>query len=161
MDELQQTPGTPKEIVRAIRIFFMAIISGSLIFTGMVLFLDSIGTSTASVKDGKNIFLFVAAGIAVICFGAAWTGYNKGIAAAKDSLISLTGKLNLYRTTLIKYVALCEMPALFGIIAFYVTGNYLTLVITAAMLAAMLIKAPVKKRIVDDLALDWKQQNEI
>jgi hypothetical protein len=73
----------------------------------------------------------------------------------------LPDKLNQYRSALIIYIALCEGPALFGIILFFVTGNYLMFIITGITIASMLAKMPSRKRVVDDLTLDWKQQQEL
>jgi hypothetical protein len=102
-----------------------------------------------------------AIALSLVCFMLARKGYNKGTGIAKDSLISLPDKLNQYRATLILYMALCEGPALFGIILFYLTGNYFMFIITAMMIAAMLAKAPARQRVVDDLGLDWQQQEQL
>jgi drug/metabolite transporter (DMT)-like permease len=164
MNEFQPTPGTPKEMFRAIRILFGAIITGALIFAIIVLALNAVNEMqkpVSPVKKSENILFVAGLGIVVVCFAIAWTGYNKMITIAKDSLISLTDKLNQYRSALIRYVALCEGPALFGIILFFITRNYLMLVITAIMIAVMLAKAPIRKRVIDDLALDWKQEQEL
>lgn len=157
-----QVPGTPKEILRAIRIFFGAIITGAVIFAVIVVVMIKLqGPLMPEVEEYEHIFLYTVAIVAAICWIAAVNMYNKGIVAAKDSLILLPGKLNLYRTALIKYIALCEGPALFGIIIFFMTANYTALAITGVMIVAMLSKTPTRKRVADDLALDWKQQQEL
>jgi hypothetical protein len=162
MSQYQQVPGTPKEILRSIRVFFGAIITGAVIFAIiMVVVIKLQGHVMPETEEYQSIFLYVAAGLAVICWLVAVNQYNKGIAAAKDSLILLPAKLNLYRAALIKYMALCEGPALFGIIVFFMTANYMALGITSIMIIAMLAKTPTLKRVVDDLSLDWKQQQEL
>lgn len=162
MSQYQPIPGTPKEILRAIRILFAAIIAGAAIFALVILGINKMdGPGMPELKGYKNIFLYVVAAIAAICLPAAFNSYNKGITAAKESLIPLTGKLNMYRAALVRYIALCEAPALLGIIALFVTGNYVFLIIAAIMIVAMLVKAPTRRRVIDDLALDWKQQQEL
>ncbi|MEI9810206.1 MAG: hypothetical protein WDO16_21345 [Bacteroidota bacterium] len=162
MNSYQQIPGTPKEILRGIRIFFGAIIAGALLFAVIVVIVNKVqGHLMPEIKEYEYAFLYAAAGIAVVCLIIAYNAYNKEMAVAKNSLIPLTGKLNLYRTALIKYVALCEGPALFGIIVLFMTANYAALIITGIMIAAMLAKAPTRRRVTDDLALDWKQQQEL
>ena len=158
MNELQEMPATAQGNIRAIRIFFGAIVVGAIIFSLIVLALGMMNKPVSPLKEYENIILGIAIALGVICYLAARHGYNKGIANAKDSLISLPDKLNQYRTTLIRYLALCEAPALFGIILFFVTGNYLMFIITALMIAAMLTKTPTRQRVIDELALDWQQQ---
>jgi hypothetical protein len=162
MSQYQQEPGTPKEILRSIRVFFGAIITGAVIFAVIVVVMIKLqGHLMPETEEYQDIFLYTAATVAAICWIVAVSIYNKGIMAAKDSLILLPGKLNLYRATLIKYIALCEGPALFGIIVFFMTANYFALGITGIMIVAMLTKTPTLKRVADDLALDWKQQQEL
>jgi uncharacterized integral membrane protein len=161
MTQPEPTPGTSKEILRAIRVFFGAIVTGALLFAVIVIALNTFQKKEPADKSLGNAFGIVSVVIAGGCFAAAWTGYNKGIAIAKDSLMPLTDKLNQYRSALIRYMAFCDMPALFGIIAFFVTGNYLTLGVTGLMLIAMLAKTPTKKRVVDELDFDWQQQQEL
>lgn len=157
MSEIQ-----PKENIRVIRTLFGAIIAGALVFAMVSLFINiSRGPFAPAINKYESIFLGIDIIIALICLIFARIKYNSGIEALKDSLISLPGKLNQYRATLILYVALCEGPALFGIILFLITGNYFLLVITGVMLGAMLIKAPTNKRITDELGLDWNQQQEL
>jgi hypothetical protein len=157
-----RVPGTPKEELRAIRIIFGAIIAGALIFALIVNVIHYIqGPLAPEAKEYAHFFLYAAAGLAAICLVIAMNGYNKGITVAKETLISLPDKLNQYRLSLVRYIALCEAPALFSIVAFFVTGNYLLFIITGIMIAAMLLKAPTLKRVTDDLGLDWKQQQEL
>lgn len=162
MNPDSQMPGTPKQDLQAIRIIFFAIIAGALIFAVIVLVLNQLqGPALQNVKKVENILLYVVTGVAAICLPIAMNGYNKGVAVAKNSLISLPIKLNQYRSTLVRYIALCEGPALFSIIAFFMVGNYYLFIITAIMIAAMLAKLPNRQRVLDELALDWKQQQEL
>jgi hypothetical protein len=162
MSQYQQVPGTPREILRSIRVVFGAIITGALIFAIVVIVLIKLqGRQMPETEEYQHIFLYVLAGVAAICWIVAINTYNKAMVAAKDSLILLPGKLNLYRSALIKYIALCEGPALFGIIVYFMTANYIALAITGIMIVAMLAKTPTLKRVADDLALDWKQQQEL
>ncbi len=161
MTQFQQSPGTPKDILRAIRILFVAIIAGALSFALIILIMsEGKGYPTVEIKPYQDTILWIAAGITLLCLILGWNEYKKRVGVAKDSLISLLDKLNHYRTALILYIALCEGPALFGVILFFLTGNYYFLMITGAMIIAMLVKAPTLKRVSDDLGLDWQQQQE-
>jgi len=161
MSDYDQKPPTAAGDVRAIRILFYAMIAGVVLFSVIVLALSFIEEAVSPIKGYENIVLGVLIVISLICYYFARTGYNKGIAAAKDSLISLPDKLNTYRATLIRYLALCEGPALFGIILFFLTGNYFMFIITGLMVAAMLAKAPTRQRVIEELGLDWKQQENL
>ena len=161
MNAFQETPSTAKSDVRAMRIFFNAIVGGAILFSIIVLALNGMKRPVSPVKEYENIILGIVVATGLICFIVARNGYNKGIAIAKDSLISLPDKLNQYRSTLIRYLGVCEGPALFGIILFFVTGNYFMFIITVIMLAAMLSKAPGRQRLIDELGLDWEQQEKL
>lgn len=162
MSQYQQVAGTPKEILRAIRVFFGAIITGVVIFAVIIVVMIKLqGQMMYEGEEYQDVFLYVLGAVAAVCWIVAVNTYNKGIMAAKDSLIPLSDKLNLYRGALIRYVALCDGPAIFGIIVFFMTANYIALGVTGIMIIAMLAKTPTLKRVVDDLALDWKQQQEL
>ena len=154
---------TPKEIFRAIRIFFIAIATGAVIFAAIAVvikkFLDFEMEQVD--EDFATVIQYVVIAVAIGCCLAAFWTFKKSIDTAKETLISLTDKLNLYNAALVKYAALCEGPAIFGIIAFLLTGNYYFLIVTVAMLFVMLLKRPTKRRIVQDLELDWQQQQEL
>jgi uncharacterized integral membrane protein len=160
MSEVQPT-GTPKENLRALRIVFSAMLTGTLLFVFIVLFLSYMDPIISPVKEYENILAGISILAGGVSFAIANKGYSKGIAVAKDSLKSLPDKLNQYRATLIRYIALCEAPALFGVILFFVTGNYLMLIVTTLMVAAFLYRRPVVGRLKEELGLDWQQQQEL
>jgi hypothetical protein len=155
--------GTPKETLRALKILFAALVLGVCLFTLVVVIVNQLNGPVMEAKglQYKNVFLLVAAILAGICLLAAHYLYNKRVTLTKNSALFLADKLNQYRATFILYLALCEGPALFSIIIFFLTGNYTVLIITAVMLTAMLVKAPLLKRIVTVLNLDWKEQQEL
>jgi hypothetical protein len=159
---MPQQPDSPKNNLKAIRILFYALITGVLLMSAIIIGVNGIrDKDTYSIKGSENIFLAIAAGLAIVCFLTARSGYNKGIIPIKDPLISLIGKLNQYRAALIRYLALCEMPAIFAAILFFMSGDYLFLVITAAMLVAMLSKSPTLERLVTDLDLSSQEEQEL
>jgi hypothetical protein len=62
---------------------------------------------------------------------------------------------------MISYLALCEGPALFAVMAFLLTANYWFLLITVAMLTAMIFKQPTKQRVINELQLSSQDQQEL
>ena len=155
--------GTPKENLKAIKVLFAALVLGVCSFTGVVVVVNQLKgplMDTAGLQYNK-VFFVAAVVLGGICLVAAHYMYNKKLTLTKNSAVSLKDKLNQYRSALLLYLALCEGAALFSIIAFFLTGNYTVLIITAVMLTAMLVKAPLLKRIVTELNLDWKEQQEL
>jgi len=70
----------------------------------------------------------------------------------------LQEKLNQYRSALILFMAICEGASLFSITAFFVTGDYILLVVPAVMVWVMSTKLPSVQKIVQLLRLDWNEQ---
>jgi hypothetical protein len=105
------------------RIFFYAMLYG-LVLMGLLIIIMVIsnGPAASTLKSAENILLIIAATTGLICFMVAKKNYSNLTELAKDSLISLPEKLNQYRNALIRYLALCEMPALLAIISFFLAG---------------------------------------
>jgi hypothetical protein len=154
---------TPKELLRAMQILCGALIIGVVFMTVIIVVLNLVNEPAMKDqgKEIKDILLYVAVGIALICLIMSRTRYNKKLLIIKNSVVSLTDKLNEYRAVLISYMAPCEGTALFSIIVFFMTGQFPALIITAVMLAAMVSKMPMQKRVISELNLDWKEQQEL
>ena len=109
----------------------------------------------------KDIFLYAAAGLGIICFFTARTMYNKKMQALGLTPGSLKHRLDQYRVALLAYMAPCEGAALFSVIVFFLVGDPLVLIVAAAMLGAMFVKFPFAKRVISELNLDWQEQQEL
>jgi hypothetical protein len=151
-----------KNIMKANRILCAALMIGCSAFAIIVLTMMTLSLIEPAVdaREG-SIFLIVLVVLAGICFVIARKNYNKSITSAKDSLNTMTEKLNAYRPALTIYMAMCEGPALFGIIVFFLSGNYFALAVTAVMLIAMLSKFPTVTRVIKDLGLSSQEQTEL
>lgn len=153
---------TPKENLRATRVFFFAMITAVMMFVLIATGLHFTGSfGPAPFAEHRNIVLAVAAVIAVFCLIIARFTYNKGVDGVKNLTGSVNEKLNYYRSYFIRYMALCDGAAIFSVIAFFSTAQYETLIITAVALAAMVAKMPAKKTVVEELNLNWKEQEEL
>jgi hypothetical protein len=158
----QGSPGTPKEIMRSMMVFSLTIILGTVVFAGVMVMVHF---TSGPVMDGqepffKEIISYVAAGIGFFSCMAAIRIFKK-MKSSGYSQVALTGRLTRYRSTLIAYLAACEGAALFAIIAFFMTGIFWLLIIAALMLGVMMLKLPLRKKIIADLELDWKEQQEL
>jgi hypothetical protein len=109
----------------------------------------------------RSVFMYAVFGIAFVCVMSAFSTYNKKIAFIQNSGLSLSQRLDQYRTALITYMALCEGAAIFAIIVFFLTGNFIVLIIVPIVLIAMFRKMPFPKTVIRDLNLDWKDQEDL
>jgi hypothetical protein len=157
------TENSAKANFRATWILCLALVAGASVFAIIIVVMNQV-TGPVMPADGQEynmIFVGVAAVAALLCLLRAVPGYKKGITAIKDSTAQLNDKLNQYRAVMILYMALCEGPALFSIIVFFLTGEYIVLGITGVMLIAMLMRMPQKKKIANELALNYQEQQEL
>jgi hypothetical protein len=151
----------PKTNLRATRIFFGAMIAGVTLFALVVIGLYKTGGLVPNLPGFDGIVRAIVATVAGICLLIAWTGYRKSSEAAKNLTGSLNDKLNNYRSFLTRYMALCDFPALFSIMAFFLTGDYLLLGVTGILVLAMLLVTPTKNRVSEMLGLDWNEQSQL
>jgi hypothetical protein len=114
----------------------------------------------AEMELGKILF-YAAISIAILCFFISRKMFHKKIGIVKNTPGTLVNKLNLYREAIIAYMAPCEGAALFSVIVFLLTGNFLVLLITTAMLVLMFNKFPFAKKVIAELDLNWKEQQEL
>src|SRR5258706_13414337 len=105
MSDFQQAPPMTDQAIHAIRIFFFAILTGTIMFSVIVVGLQMIKRTVSPIKQYESIALGVAILISAICYSAARNGYNKSITLAKESLMSLPDKLTQCRTTSSRYMA--------------------------------------------------------
>ena len=155
------TPPTAKETLRAIRIFFYTLIGGMLLFAIIVFALNYILQPPITDKAETNVFLTAVLVIAAGCIMAAHRLYSKRINEIQNSGMTLMGKLEAYRATLVLYMALCEGAGLFAVIVYYLTANKWLLVVIGVVLLSMLLKRPEKSKIFNELQLSSEEQAEL
>lgn len=162
---MEKKAENPKEIIRSVRIVHAALCVGVFLMAFVLLLLVLTGlfksSDNAFSSSWENIPLLVSVAMAVILFAVARQQFSKKVKNIAASSSGVSVKLTGYRYALIRYLALCEGPALFSIILFFVSGDYRLFIIAGVMLAAMLWVAPSVKRIVNDLQLNWQEQQEI
>lgn len=153
--------GTPKENLRAIRIFTIALIIGVLFFSIIMIVVVQL-RGPALVPDlFSDIFSGIVVVTAIAALSAAHFWYRKKLTELKNAVISLQEKLNLYRNSLILYLALCEGAGLFSIIVFFLTGNYYLLAITAILILFMYSKFPSVQKLSAELNLDSSERLQL
>jgi hypothetical protein len=151
-----------KEGLKHMQILAFAMSAGVLLFVLVAVFINQLnGPFRPEMLENKKIFTIIIAVGSFIALLAAKQSWVKSINAAKISLNPLSDKLNQYRTALVKYLALCEAPAITGIIFFLLTGEFIFIAFAAVMVGFMLANIPTKKKVIENLELDLKQQQEL
>lgn len=154
---------TPRQNVRSLQVVFAAL-------TGGVVLLSLTGTLVLAINGplwqvddwGHANLLLAAAGIiSVVGVWGARSYYARTMEMGAQTFYLLSDKLNQYRAAMIIYMALCEGPALFSVVIFLLTGNFIALVFIAISVTGMCLKMPTRKRIIKELSLDWRDQQEI
>ncbi|MEI9946114.1 MAG: hypothetical protein WDN26_18065 [Chitinophagaceae bacterium] len=156
------TTAPPKKNLKITLILFLAIVIGIFLFMlASVLIIQTRGALMPDLNKNRVILIAIITAISFACLLGAKVLMAKGVAAAKNSLNPLNDKLNEHRSALIKYLVICEMPVMLGIILFLLTGDFIFQVFAAVFIGFMLSMAPTKKRVTDQLQLDWQQQGEL
>jgi DMSO reductase anchor subunit len=156
-----QVPATPKEMLRAIKIVFFALIIGMSLFTVIIISLGFFREPPLKDKEAVRVFFIAVLFVAASCLSIANYLYKKRMTAAHDLQLSLMEKLNIYRAALILYLALCEGAGLFAVIIYFLTGSQPLIIAIVMILVAMLMKRPEKSRIFNDLQLSSQEQSEL
>ncbi len=156
-----QEPSSPKDAIKAIQILFYIIVAGVILFAAITAGINFLQQSPVIGKSIAEILFFINCFIDIICYTASQILYRKKIYAALQNDLSLMEKLNFYRSALITYLALCEIPALFAIVIYFLSGNNLFLFIVCICVLTMLMKMPQKLKIFNELKLNSTEQMEL
>ncbi len=152
----------PKKNLQGTLILFSFIVTGVFLLMLIAVFINQAkGPLAPELKKYHTGFIWGMAALSFVCLFAAKRVFSKKAGDAKKSLNSLNDKLNQHRSALIRYLALCEVPAFVSIILFMFTGNFIFQVYAAIFLGFMLAVAPIRRRVVAELELDGQQQKEL
>jgi divalent metal cation (Fe/Co/Zn/Cd) transporter len=147
--------------LRSISILYISLIIGIVLFTTISIVLIRSNGPFLHNDKFSLIFLGIVVTLAVACLYLAHSNYNKRLGSEMQTMMSLPEKLNHYRSTLIKYMAFLEGPAILSIIGFLLTGYLRFIAITIIILLNMLLKRPSKMRMINDLRLNSNEQSEL
>jgi hypothetical protein len=157
---MQPMPASPKDSLRAIKILFYAMLIGVALFTAIVFILIQIQGPLLLDKTLNRVFLAVVLFMTAACLSLSNILYKKQVKAVGFAL-PLQQKLEIFRAALVLYMSICEGAAILTAIAFYMTGNFLFLVIIGVILVSMLMRRPENFKIFNELQLDSKEQMEL
>jgi len=152
-----------KQELRGIRILASALVVGVFIFVLIAVGFNQFNGPMLNEK--ADLFgTWLLPGItllALLGFFMARFQYQKRIRVVQQSSDDLRGKIGKYREAIVVYMAICEGVAMFSVVLFMLTGNFLLLIVTGAMLLLMAARLYAVKGVAAELNLSWQEQEEI
>jgi putative effector of murein hydrolase LrgA (UPF0299 family) len=153
---------TAKKNLRSTMTLFISIVISIFLFMLIAAIINQVkGPFAPGLNKYNTAGTWGMAVFSFLCLVTARKSFTKPISAAKNSLNPLNDKLNQHRSALVRYLAICEVPALISIILFMLTGNFVFEVYAGIFLGFMLAMTPVRRRVVAELELDGQQQKEL
>lgn len=144
--------------LRSLQILYKALLIGQLLFAVIVMLLVSKGIAGSGIGISGNTFFYVAIGLSVVAVGMSYRLFGQKIEEAKQQ-DSLTAKLDGYRGAFILQLALCEGPALFSIICYFLTGYNMVLILLALLILNFIKLSPTKPKVIQQLELDSEEES--
>jgi uncharacterized membrane protein len=163
MDNKPVGTSTIKEELRGIRILAAALIIGVVIFAIITVVINQINGAflDEEIVSIRAYLLPFMSLVALLALLVARSQYQKQIRAIRESNDELRDKIVKYRAAIILYMAICEGMAMFSIILFLLSGQYLLLIVTGAMLLLMGARLFAIKGISAELNLSWEEQEAL
>jgi hypothetical protein len=143
-----QQPTNFKELYNSIKILPLVLIGGLCMISGILIFLKQGDEMTEGYSE---YFVILIALVAAAGFVFGSFIFRKRIADSMGK--TMIEKLVIYRQAMIVRFALLEGPGLISTILFFLTGNYLYMVITGAMVLFMIMNRPNDDMIATHLML--------
>jgi hypothetical protein len=129
-------------------------------FAVVTVFLVQKNEMAESVKELKDIFIYIVPVLIILSLvGARWY-FQKAVSALKNNT-DLMGKMTGYRSASIARFALLEGPSLFSIVIFLVTGYWFFLGMAGLMIIVFLIHKPSREKAANDLELSASERLKI
>lgn len=162
MSKSLSSTGTPAKNLKGTLILFLSIVISIFLFMLIaILFGQARGALKPELNRHHTVLTIGMVIVSFACLLVSRQLFAKGMEAAKNSLNALEGKLNLHRTTLIRYLVLCEIPVLLSIILFLLTGNFVFQIYAGVFIGFMLTATPTRKKVAEQLGLSSRQQQEL
>jgi len=132
---------------KALSTITKALIGGILLFSGISLLIHFMQGAFIEDKNLESlIFAILLLIAAVVIIGARFI-YAKRVNNLMEANQSSKEKLDIFRAITITHMALCEMPAILGIVLFICFGNFMLFLPVAMGLVEMCMKFPTQQRI--------------
>ena len=145
-------PSTAGAYIKALKIIFIALIAGLVMFAVVAWFLRTTG---AFPENFPNVYLFL---LFILLFATASIGAGMYVFRKRmqsdPAKVSLADKLSSYRDALIIRYVTTEAPAFFAIIVFLLTGNMVFLGIGLAIIAYFTTLWPSVEKMTGEMNLN-------
>lgn len=151
-----QQPTNFKELYNSIKILPLALIAGLCMISGIAIFLKQGEKMTDNFGE---LFVIIIALIAAAGFVMGSYIFRKRIADSMGK--TMIEKLVIYRQATIVRFALLEGPGILSIVLFFLTGNYLYMVISGAMVFFMILNRPTDDMIATHLMLTEEDKQQM
>ncbi|MFA6059956.1 MAG: hypothetical protein WC756_17245 [Taibaiella sp.] len=145
---------TPKIYFKTVKILFLALVAGQIVFACVVLFLNQTQRERIAfiTPELHQTLLWIAPAFAVAGIALGWVVFNTRLKALrlKDNMAE---KLTGYQSAMIIRFAFMEGPSLLALALFYITGDYIFLYVAVFVILAFLFSRPSKPAIILHLQL--------
>lgn len=151
-------PRNPSEFMKSISILHIALFAGQFMLAGIIFYLK--GSYDLKLSSANNILFFIVPGIAIagLYFGSKiYQQRNKKI----PSESTLMDKLEVYRGAYILKLAMVEGPSILAIMAYYVTGNLLYLLIALFLMLYFFFLKPTLSTIENDVNFSSNEKDQM
>ena len=150
-------PPNPKSILKVIIILHSAFCLAILIFGITTVFITD--KASISFTETDDIFFYLVPMFAITLAVLSQLLYQRNLTSVHKKT-TLIEKLTTYQSIRIIRYAMLEAPALLGIVIFIITDNQYYIIISAVILAFLVLLRPTKTIIKDDLKLNSEQEKE-
>ena len=148
---------TAKNLFKTMRIIHLALLAGQVLFAGVVFFLNH---STVISLDTSEILVIVAPVMGVAAFVGSIVFFKNQLQSVKDRA-TLKEKMGAYQTALIVRFALLESASLFNLVCYFITQNFLFLLIAMLMIIYFVVAWPTVNSAESDLDLNYDEKLEL
>lgn len=146
-----------KNFLTTLKLIHGSLILGLLIFCGFAYWRNA-GLETTS--DLVSIFIYIVPLAATVVYFASTYIFQNTVQNINQNK-SIQHKISIYQKALIIKYALLEAPTLLALLAYYLTGNALHLVIALCIIAYFISQRPTAEKLRTDLHLNREEQKEL
>jgi membrane protein insertase Oxa1/YidC/SpoIIIJ len=146
-----------KSYLKLNAILHLALMAGQVLLAAV--FIALTGKTEIILNPDGDIFFILVPAVALIGIFASGFMFKKFLEQA-NAKATLQEKLNTYRPALIVRFALLEGPSLFGLVAYFLTGNLFYVFVSAFIIIYFFTLRPTKEKLENDLQLDYKLKEE-
>lgn len=148
---------TSKQYFQSLSILHAALTMGQVMFLMVLVYLHTSGMASEADALFATLLMYLVPAVALLAFSAGSFIYRTRITALK-TLSSLSEKLNGYRAIMIIRFAVWEGASMFSLVAYFLTGSNLFIVISVAYVLLFIIVRPTAEKFAFELELSSEEK---